>query len=236
MQVWGVDGCKSGWFYFRLDEKASEFGVTESLTDLVKLTSPGPTILIDIPIGLRSEGSTERLCDLEARRALGPGRASSVFPAPCRDAIHADSYEEVSRLNKARLGRKLSKQTWAITPKIREVDSLLQHHPMARSRLRETHPELCFRGLAGTPMHHSKKTREGFRERLAVLANWVPDASDRVAEEFLEYGGFEAQRGDIVDALVAAVCAMRIDQCVTLPATPERDATGLPMEMVCLPE
>ena len=50
---WGVDGCKDGWFYFRLDEKASEFGVVESLAELIEGTSAGSTVLIDIPIGLK---------------------------------------------------------------------------------------------------------------------------------------------------------------------------------------
>src|SRR5262249_22667826 len=37
-------------------------------------------LAIDIPIGLADRGA--RRCDVEARRCLGPGRGSSVFPAP----------------------------------------------------------------------------------------------------------------------------------------------------------
>ncbi len=129
----------------------------------------------------------------------------------------------------------MSKQSWAISPKIREVDSLLQRHSQLRARVRETHPEVCFWGLAQRPMQYSKKTREGFQERLEILEEaWGP-ATDVIAEAFLQYGGFEAQRDDVVDAVVAAVCASRIEQCLTLPGEPETDATGLPMAIVYWP-
>jgi len=84
-------------------------------------------------------------------------------------------------------------------------------------------------------MAHSKKTREGFRERLDLLSAVYPKASDVAARAFLEYGGFEALRDDIIDALVAAVCASQIAQCQTLPPNPDVDPTGLKMEMVYWP-
>lgn len=40
-------------------------------------------------------------------------------------------------------------QACAIIPKIRDVDSFLQENPVARSRIREVHPEVCFYFMAG---------------------------------------------------------------------------------------
>ena len=232
MRAWGVDGCKDGWFFFGLDDGDPEYGVVPELGNLLDRIDAEADVLVDIPIGLLDSGDRERLCDLEARRILSPRRASSVFPAPCRPAVYAGDYEEAQRRNRAALGKGLSKQSWAISPKIREVDELLQSRSDSRRQVREVHPEVCFWALVGHPMLHSKKTREGFRERLAALEPHVSNAAELVATAFLEHGGFEAQRDDIIDALVAALCASRINQCSTLPAELELDPSGLPMEMV----
>jgi len=232
VEAWGVDGCREGWFFFRLDGDEAQCGVVSAISELAARSSEGAPILIDIPIGLHDSSDVERTCDLEARRALSPIRASSVFPAPCRSAVYAPTYDVAVKRNRERMGKGLSKQSWAISPKIREVDSLLQAEPRLRERIREVHPEVCFWGLTGRPMPHSKKTREGFRDRLEVLSGVYPDAPGAVARAFLDYGGFEALRDDIIDALVAAVCASHISECRTLPSQPGVDPTGLRMEMV----
>ena len=121
----GIDGCTHGWFFVRLDGAESSFGVASRLVDLPK-AEPTSTMLIDIPIGLPDEGSTERLSDLEARKVLTPHRTFSVFPVPSRAATYADSYEEACERNEAARGKRLSRQSWAIVPKIREVDSPLR--------------------------------------------------------------------------------------------------------------
>lgn len=232
----GVDGCKKGWFYVQLGNDEPVFGVVAELSLLLDSLPTDSVVLVDIPIGLREDqGGGGRLCDIEAKKILAPKKSSSVFPAPCRQAVYASSYEEGSALNKRILDKKLSTQSWAITSKIREVDELFQGSKRARSMVREVHPEVCFRGLTGAPMDHSKKTREGFTERLGVLSTHLPGATEIAAHAFLEHGGYEAARDDILDALVAAYCALRIEDCSTLPAEPEIDPRGLPMEMVYLP-
>lgn len=66
---------------------------------------------------------------------LGPGRGSSVFPVPCRQAVHSETYHEASKINKEVLGRGLSKQGWGIVPKIREVDAFVVNNKFIRGRL-----------------------------------------------------------------------------------------------------
>lgn len=235
MKAWGVDGCKGGWFYVGIDESSAEFGVVDTVEELLENVDEDAPTLVDIPIGLPDEGDGGRACDALARRVLGPKRSSSVFPVPSRPAVYAGSYQDAAELNRKALGKGLSKQSWAICPKIREVDRLLQETTHFQGRVREIHPEVCFWGVTGRAMSHSKKTREGARERLDALSGVWPPASDVVAQAFLEYGGFEAERDDMIDSLAAAICALQIEKCRTLPKEPERDSAGLPMEMVYWP-
>jgi len=230
-----VDGCWKGWFYFGLGDGPPEYGVVSTLGELMERVEPSVPVFVDIPIGLLSQGRGERSCDLEARRLLSPGRSSSVFPTPSRPAVYAGSYEESQQRNREALGKGLSKQSWGIVPRIREVDELLLASPEVRGQIREVHPEVCFRGLVGAPMVHSKKTRAGINARLDALERHIPQVRRIVGEAYLEHGGFEAQRDDILDALVAAVCAVHAADCVTIPASPPLDDVGIPMEMVYWP-
>jgi predicted RNase H-like nuclease len=230
----GVDGCKGGWIYFRLEGEDPEFGVAPTLSDVVDRSADGDVILADVPIGLSDSPASDRLCDPDARALLAPsGRASSVFPVPCRQALAAQAYDQASAINHEVLGRRLSRQTWALTPRIREVDALLQRSEVARRRCRETHTELVFWGLAGgRGMPHSKKSREGFLDRLAVLEEAWPGAEDLAAKAYMHHGGFRVARDDVVDALVSAIAASWPGSFVSLPDEGQRDTAGLPMEIV----
>lgn len=230
----GIDGCKGGWFYFLFDDGVWKFGVEETVTDILSDVQGDAHVLIDIPIGLKERGKTERECDIAAREMLRPKRHSSVFPAPCRQALQIDSYERAAEKNQKVTGRKLSRQTWGLVPKIREVDELLRRYPQAKDVVREAHPELLFRGLAGGAMAHNKKTREGFTERMTILQLFEPDAKSLIATAFLTHGGFEATRDDVVDAFALAICAQHPARLKTLPANPPIDPKGLPMQMVYL--
>ena len=55
-------------------------------------------------------------------------------------------------------GKGLSRQAFAIAPKIKEVDDFLQSCPTAEVTVREAHPEICFWALnGGCPMRYQKK-------------------------------------------------------------------------------
>ena len=230
----GIDGCPGGWFCVGLDADAS-WSVSVIATDTVgSVATTASAALIDIPIGLPDEGVEERLCDREARRKLGRGRGSSVFPVPARASLRARDYAEALAINRGCTGRGISKQSWLIAPKIRVVDDLLQADCRLRGLLRESHPEICFWALNGAkPMRHNKKTPQGQDERMALLRNFFP-AADAILEEATKgYRRKEVARDDIVDALVLAVSAqLGAGRYLSLPADPPRDAAGLAMEMV----
>ena len=189
-------------------------------------------ILIDIPIGLKAEGRAERRCDPEARKLLGP-RRSSVFPAPCREAIYVQSYQEACDVNQRLTGKRLSVENWNIIPKIREMDCLLSDYTSARGRIREIHPELCFWGLAGHPMQYAKKRNEGLSERTQLLQSIYPQTADIIAHALSTYKRKDVARDDLLDALAAAVTgSIGGDDLVSIPQEPEFDERGLRMEMV----
>jgi predicted RNase H-like nuclease len=227
----GVDGCRAGWLCVIASGEGRPLTalVTVSLEVLLHDLPRGALIAVDVPIGLADRGA--RRCDVEARRCLGPGRGSSVFPAPLRSVLSASSYEEACRRCAAIDGRRMSRQTFGLLVKIREVDALMAERPALRSCVRECHPEVSFRAWAGRPLQHGKKTRSGQAERAALIdAEW-PGERGRLAT-LLGHGGFRLD--DLHDAFAALWTARRIRDGVarTLPSRPERDGCGLGMEIV----
>ena len=229
----GVDGCRAGWLAIGLEAEDNwQVNTFPDVSSLWKHHRRVPLILIDIPIGLKAEGRAERRCDPQARRLLGP-RRSSVFPAPCRGAIYAQSYQEACDVNQRLTGKRLSVENWNIIPKIREVDCLLSDDASAKGRIREIHPELCFWGLAGRPMQHAKKRSEGLLERTQLLQSIYPGTADIIAHALSTYRRKDVARDDILDAVAAAVTGlMGGHNLASIPQEPEFDECGLRMEMV----
>ena len=167
MNFAGVDACKKGWFAVALDRQGNwNIGIFKDVVDFWSAFQNASLVLIDMPIGLPY--CEKRKCDIETRKLLGR-RASSVFPVPCRKALQVKTYGQACRINQQAMGVKLSIQTWNIAAKIVEVDRFLRNNKMAQRRIRESHPELCFRALAGGhPMAYSKKKPQGFSERYSL--------------------------------------------------------------------
>jgi predicted RNase H-like nuclease len=232
MKTIGVDACKKGWFAVSINsDNAWEIGIFDSIGDLWNASQNNALILIDIPIGLPDNG--KRRCDVETRKILKK-RASSVFPVPCRQAIHADTYQKACRINKKILDVKLSVQTWNISGKIREVDDFLRKNEKARRCVRESHPEICFWALAGQrPMAHYKKSERGFAERQKLLNRINPTTEKIFNSAMKRFLRKDLARDDILDAIVLGIsAASRKKSLVTIPNNPPRDAVGLPLQIV----
>ncbi len=232
--AYGVDGCRAGWFYFALARSGEpDWGIAGTITELVSGADDSDRVFVDIPIGL-PDGPEGRHCDREARGRLRAPRASSVFPVPVRKALSAATYEEASRINREASGKGLTRQTFAILPKIGEVDSLLRRSEKARRIVREVHPEICFWALAGgSPMGHSKKKGAGFDERLALLKGFHPSVCGDFVQIRAEFRCWDLADDDILDAMAAAITASADPGALqTLPKHRTTDSGGLPMEMV----
>ena len=233
--VAGVDGCRNGWVaVFRSLEDPPRhsrqfFGC---FADLLASEQNPSIIAVDVPIGLPERaGKGGRGPESAVRPFLGK-RKPSVFSIPSRAAVHAPDYVEACRvaLETSDPPRKISRQGFAIFPKILEIDRLMT--PALETRVYEVHPELAFWRLNGeTAMSLPKKAKDGatssgIEQRQALLecfgfdpAFWLHQRPRGVAAD------------DLVDASVSAVIAERIlrGEASPFPAKPSRDEKGLRM-------
>lgn len=232
----GVDWARTGWFAVIARDGEWSAGFYPTIWSVWKYHSDADRILVDVPVGLPSAEQGRRACDEEAKAYLGP-RHRSLFYTPVRDAVYEPNLDAAKEINE-RAGYSIQNQAWAIVPRIREVDEFLDTYPGARDRLRETHPEVCFRALKGDALRHGKRTDAGVEERLDLLTAEHPELGD-VYEDVREtyatpaYAPRVSGRDDVLDAMVAAVTAARDDaELETMPDVPPTDERGLPMEIV----
>jgi predicted RNase H-like nuclease len=208
-----------------LDEgAASTVDVVTDLSEVLQLLNAGElaAVAIDIPIGLPD--SDPRPCDLAARKIIGP-RASSVFPAPPRSVLGSASYEEACTRSRAACGKSMSRQAFAILPKVESVDRIMTRD--LQDRFFEVHPELSFTMMAGRPMDHHKATPEGRAERLALLRREIADLDDHVHSRIPK-----SRPDDVLDAFAAGWSARRRLAGSHAQLGGELDGRGLRMEMI----
>jgi len=200
----GVDAARGGWIAVALDNGRFADAALERRFPAVLERFPDAVVIgVDVPIGLPAVGSRRR-ADVEARSVVG-GRRASVFFTPPREALESATYKEARALAPG-----TSAQGWALRASILDVDRVRDE------RVREVHPEVSFAVLAGRPLAAAKRTWNGQRERLQLLAGAgieLPDALD---------AGLVAA-DDVLDAAVAAWTAGRVarGEHITLPRKPE---------------
>lgn len=224
----GVDGCSAGWLALVWHEGTLTARIAPTITTLVRGLGDDFLIAIDIPIGLPDSGP--RACDRAARSLLGRPRASSVFPCPVRECLAASTYEEAARLHRQADGRAISRQSFTILPKIREIDLFLHSRPMT-DRVLEVHPEVSFAVWNhGRPMLHRKASQAGREERQALIDTAWP-GHRRLVSMSLSKGGWKMD--DLNDAFAALWTALRIQRAaaVGISGHEERDSTGVRMEI-----
>jgi predicted RNase H-like nuclease len=122
-------------------------------------------------------------------------------------ALEAPTYREARALVPS-----VSAQGWALRTSILDVDRVRD------PRVHEVHPELSFAVLAGEPLLFAKRTWNGQRERVRLLASAGIEVPDR-----LDAGLVAAD--DVLDAAVTAWSATRIarGEHLILPDEPSPD-------------
>jgi predicted RNase H-like nuclease len=180
-----------------------------SLAELVEWAEPVAAVGVDIPIG--EEPGRRRRADDEARRFVGARRAS-VFAAPPVQGLRVDDYDAANRALAAAGRPRMSRQAWALVPKMREAASLAAADP----RLHEVHPEVCFRHLHGAELAWPKRSWNGVTLRRSLLRS----AGVELPEPLEDVGATGVD--DVLDAAVVAWSARRIalGRARTLPADP----------------
>jgi predicted RNase H-like nuclease len=180
-------------------------------------------VAIDMPFGLAASG--RRACDDEARRRLGPRRAT-VFPTPPRPLLGAATHAEAVRRGRALDGRGISVQAYNLLPRIAELDAALG--PADAAAVVEAHPESGFAAMAGAPLTTSKRSPEGRRERVDLL---VAHLADNAAVLTSRTRG--AAVDDLLDAGANAWTARRWwAGTAEVLGDGSRDERGLPMRIV----
>ncbi len=179
----GLDKTRRGWAAVTLKDGAfDDCRVLASLADV----GEADQVAVDMPMWHPPTGE-RRASELEARRIL-VGRASTVFLTPPVEAL-SSGWDHARRCG-------VSKQMWNLAPAIGEVAA---HR---RPDWIETHPELVFASLAGSPLP-PKKTWAGMVQRRRVLAEvgiFIPD-------ELGLAGWIPAD--DVLDAAACALVAGR---------------------------
>ncbi len=200
-------------------------GVVQDFGQVLRVTEDCACIAIDIPIGL-TDGPT-RDADREARRLLGWPRRTSVFSAPPRPLLQTSTYAKACAISLRLNKKKISRQTFGLLPKIRQVDEAMS--PVEQGRVIETHPEVGFWALNGRqPVLESKKAAPGMSKRRLLL-------QQAFAAQTIRLDAPSGSRvDDVYDSCVAAWTAFRYSrgEAERVPLHPPKDRKGLRMEIV----
>lgn len=246
--VAGVDGCPGGWLVVvrPLDDPAAAVAmIVPAFAEVIAgLEGQGPwpiegrlaAIAVDIPIGLPEVGAIGgRAADREARAGLG-ARQSAVFAVPARAAVMEMNYARACEVAFAHSDppRKVSKQTFFLFPKIREVDRLVT--PELQSRVVECHPEVAFWGInGGRALDEPKKVKSRpYPPGLALRRRLLAGEGYRDSLLATPFPVSKAGADDLLDAVACSWTAARLarGEARRFPVVPDVDARGLRMEIV----
>jgi len=227
----GVDWHKGEWIAAVIHVGELEVKEYDNIDLLCSENNDTDCILVDIPIGLPDTQAEVLLRPDQAARdyLLNTKRKSSVFNTPVRSAVYAATDDEAQNANSSVTVKRLSSQSLAILPIIRQVDTFLQGNPSWKNVLKESHPELAFQALNhGNPVENSKQIPSGISERIYILSKYRSDI------EALVRRTKSGMVNDVLDAVCLAVAAEQGSEngFVTVPNVPSADQTRLLMQMV----
>ncbi len=262
----GVDGCKGGWIAVYEDTDSGKLECRVAVGDrkaghtnhdlscafeaVMNHHAPLAAVAVDMPIGL-CNNKDGRDCDNEARDVLKQ-RRSSIFSAPAVGLFHkmkpeklgkVQFYKHGSDLNEKLTGKGLSRQSWALVPKIAEIRDYLTTHPERQGCVHEVHPEVSFASMNAqsgggrpfAPMRHPKAKAGGSVERRALLRRIFEDPFEELEAKAPECDfGKRAALDDFYDALACLWTARRIREkkARALPGCTPVGSMSLPMRIV----
>jgi predicted RNase H-like nuclease len=212
VHVVGVDAYALGWVAVELRDGAFlRASLASSLFQVVASGSGAAVIAVDIPLGLLPD--RWRAADTVAAEQLGP-RRSSIFRVPPRPVWQQVSFASANQLCRELTGSGLSRQSWALRPKVLEANAIWERHP---GLLVEAHPELSFRTMAGVPLSFPKKSWTGHIHRRTLLARQGISLPDELGP------AGQAPPDDVLDAAAVAWTAHRVatGKAMSYPDPPE---------------
>jgi len=236
--VAGVDWAGGEWVIVRFHE-GSYHGCTvvADFQMLWQRHQDLDRILIDVPIGLPDENSLGQREALDSLARTVTGFPSSVFPVPSREAAalayEGESYETVAQQNERDIDKGLTQQSFQLAIATGQVDAVLGKETEATEKVIESHPEVCFRGLLGRQLRHTKSTAPGVGERLQALKLHLDQPGavlQQVTTDLIGETGL-VHIDDVLDALALAVVAQSGSEIKYLPSDYGRDNAEIPMRM-----
>ncbi|MEC7735099.1 MAG: DUF429 domain-containing protein [Pseudomonadota bacterium] len=227
--VAGIDGSHAGWIsVIRQIDKENYYKLVFS-KDLSSLCNDRINLaLIDMPVGLNKKIEPGgRVVDKLARKKLIK-RKSSIFNAPSRLTLKAKNYLEANKINKKQ-GLGLSKQSWHLIPKIKEVEILMQQ--VNRPLIFESHPEIIFQEMNNKELNYSKKERSGIEERRKILLS--NGFEIEFLNKYLQERNKNFKHDDFLDACAISWSALRVSKNINIniPEKGVKDAKGILMQM-----
>ena len=228
----GIDGYIDGWCCCIIQD-GIRIELHKTLKDLYERIGIINLTLIDMPIGLSSKNN-ERFIDFKLRTYLPKNKKSSVFTAPCREAVFSNDYNSAKKANQIITNRSISIQSWNISKKIKELDRFLISQKKNKLSIKESHPEFCFVNLNNNnPLIHSKKTNEGYNERLSILIRNSEGIEMVVKKSIEKFKKEKVKKDDILDSIVLALTSKywQKNGSRTITQNPEKDEMGIPFEI-----
>jgi predicted RNase H-like nuclease len=212
----GLDGFRFGWVAAWVDENGNHgFDYSPELARLLAI--PHQRAMIDMPIGLKTEGY--RACDLRARELVG----AAVFLGARRDLWTFADMAAANRHYWARNDKGVSCQLWNIRDKIRDVDAFMT--PERQAVIGEAHPELIFWNLAGQCRLERKTSAQGREQRVVLLAE---QGFVNIRKWLTQRRGTGISQDDLIDA---CACAIAARDSTSRIGGEEIDPRGLRMEI-----
>ena len=205
--VIGIDGCRAGWIITKiLNNQLISFQIIENLNDDYLKQSNLSHIGIDIPLQLSHSG--KRLAEIEARGLLKK-RACTIFSPPTLNALRAKNYIDACEVNFKDCGKRISKQSWNLFPKIKEAQKFLEKNLISKSEVFEVHPELSFMAMNDMNLIEvSKKTDIGKEIRIKLIQKFFPSFSFESVRK--KYKKNQVLDDDILDSISVLWSTQRI--------------------------
>ena len=200
----GIDGTSSGWIASIGNSKNKYVTKIKFFKDLDELLShhSESIIVIDMPIEL-NEKKYLRKCDILAKKYLGKNFQSSIFIPPLKNILECATFQDANKLSKKIAGKGLSKQSWYLKNKIREVRELAK----VSNKIYEGHPECSFKMLKTESLKAKKKSVLGIFERLELLEK---AGLDPLSVNLQFDNNSTIKIDDVLDSMVLFITALRI--------------------------
>ena len=219
--VIGIDGCRAGWIITQiLDNQFLSFQIIENLNNDYLKKSNLSHIGIDIPLHLSNKGA--RLAEIEARRLLKK-RACTIFSPPTLKALSEKNYIDACDVNFQECGRRISKQSWNLFPKIKEAQKFVENNLISKLEVFEIHPELSFMAMNDMNLiEASKKTDIGKEIRISLIKKFFPTFSFQSIRN--KYKKNQVLDDDILDSISVLWSTQRIVDNIAqfVPKDPEK--------------